>query len=71
MAKKLRAVRVTFRAGRKKIRVTFKRSKMTPAAKRARKARGRALARKWGFFKKKGCIYQKRPGKKAKLIRRL
>ncbi len=65
------ATRVTFHHGRKKIRVTFKRKKRTAAQKAALRRRGQALARKWGFFKKKGAIYQKRPGKKAKLIRRL
>ena len=36
-----------------------------------KRATGKRLARKWGFFRKGSAIYQKRPGKKSKLIRRL
>ncbi len=68
---KVRGTVVKFHQGRKVVRVVFRRAKKTPAAKAAAKRRGKALARKWGFFKKKGAIWQRRGGRKAKLIRRL
>ena len=46
----------------------------TKAGKRgsaAKRAAGKRLAKKYGFFRKGAAIYQKRPGKKSKLIRRL
>ncbi len=68
---KVRGTVVKFHQGRKVVRVVFRRAKKTPAAKAAARRRGKALARKWGFFKKKGAIWQRRGGRKAKLIRRI
>lgn len=46
----------------------------TKAGKRgtaAKRAAGKRLAKKYGFFRKGRAIYQKRPGRPSKLIRRL
>jgi hypothetical protein len=61
---------VTFRKGGRRV-VKFTRAVATAATKAAKRRRGAALAKKWGFFKKGNAIYQKQDGGKPKLIRRL
>ncbi len=61
------ATRVTFHQGRRKVRVTFKRKKATPAAKRAKAARGRRLAKKFKLVWKAGKVFLKVNGKLRKI----
>ncbi len=43
----MKPVKVTFHQGRKKVKVTFKRSKATAATKAARRRAGHKLAKMW------------------------
>lgn len=68
----IRVVRFRSRGGRVKI-VRFHKpgTKGFRSGAAKKRAAGKRLARKWGFFRKGSAIYQKRPGRKSKLIRRL
>jgi hypothetical protein len=64
-------MRISFKTKRGR-RVTFTTGRRSKAAVSAsRRARGKALARKYGFIRKAGAIYAKRPGRAPKLIRRI
>jgi hypothetical protein len=61
---------VTFRKGGKRV-VHFKRAVASAATKAAKRRRGHALAKKYGFFSKGGYIWQKRDGAAPKRIRKI
>lgn len=64
-------MRIAFKTKRGR-RVTFSAGLRSRAkVKASRRARGKALARKYGFIRKGNAIYAKRPGKAPKLIRRV
>jgi hypothetical protein len=68
----VRIVRFRTRGGRTKL-VRFHKPGTAGfrSGKAKKRAAGKRLARKWGFFRRGSAIYQKRPGRTAKLIRRL
>jgi hypothetical protein len=64
-------MRISFKTKRGR-RVTFTTGRRSKAAvSAARRARGKALARKYGFVRKGNAIYAKRPGRAPKLVRRV
>lgn len=64
-------MRISFKTKRGR-RVTFTTGRRSKAAVSAsRRARGKALARKYGFVRKGNAIYAKRPGRAPKLVRHI
>jgi hypothetical protein len=61
---------VTFRKGGKRV-VHFKHVTATAATKAKRRRIGMALAKRWGFFKKGGYIWQRQDGDAPRRIRKI